>query len=305
MRARKRIPHFSDHTIAAIVDGSRELNEGETHHLANCDRCAALYAELLSDRATWLGDRSSLTVDDDLVRDGLAVAGRTSAEGGGRSAGRRFMTQPRMVAASSLVVLLLVAGLWWMPRDADHPKAVLNSIDGIEERLVRDSASGLAFVVDGFSGSVVQRNGVDAAGMEDALVQLSDYYNNDAMRPDIAYWLIAGYLSTGQLSNAKAYVEEALVVFPDEARLMMLAGMLAYKQSDLMTAERYLVQSLELDPNDDVARFNLAVVLLDSGHLDLGLLLLDEVVTNHSGSSLAKRAANHPRSVFSPHMPAN
>jgi Flp pilus assembly protein TadD len=122
-----------------------------------------------------------------------------------------------------------------------------------------------------------------------SFARLAEYYNKQSMTADVAYWLIGGYVATGQTENAGAYLNEALAMYPRDLRLRMLAGILAYKQSDLDGAEHSFRSVVDADLNDGVAHFNLGVVLMQQGRTEEAMPVFDRAADLLRGTPLAGR----------------
>jgi Flp pilus assembly protein TadD len=132
----------------------------------------------------------------------------------------------------------------------------------------------------------VERN--DA--ISSAITQLARAYREDA-EPDVAHWLISGYLATGDVESAGIYAHDARVRFPDDSRFLVLDAIVAYRSSDMDRAERLLQTALGSDPNNGAALLNLALVQYETGRWDSARRTLELVRTQFPDSPLELRAS--------------
>ena len=128
------------------------------------------------------------------------------------------------------------------------------------------------------------------ADLESSLEQLSALYRTNPS-VDIATWLIAGYLATGQFDNARDYLRDARQKLPDTPEIITLAGLLAYFESNLDESEALLRFAVSQDPDNAVALVNLAVVLKDRGDEDGSAQIIEDIEARFSDSAIAERAA--------------
>jgi Flp pilus assembly protein TadD len=122
-----------------------------------------------------------------------------------------------------------------------------------------------------------------------ALSQLTRAYRDDA-NPEVAQWLISGYLATGELEQARLFAEDARLRFSDDARFLVLDAIVAYRSGELDRAERLLQTALETEPQNGAALLNLALVQYESGRLDSARRTLELVRSQFAGSPLEARA---------------
>jgi predicted Zn-dependent protease len=92
---------------------------------------------------------------------------------------------------------------------------------------------------------------------------------------ETAFWLAAGYLAAGRVQSATDLVREARRRHPDDERLLLLDAVVSYRRSDLGRAETLLREVLVRQPGHQAARFDLALVLQETGRADEARRLLD------------------------------
>lgn len=154
--------------------------------------------------------------------------------------------------------------------------------------LADQSDTGLLLTEPRPIGVAPVRDGNGHSISAETLAWMADVYNHESMSVENAYWLIAGYISVGHLRNAEAYMDEAIEMFPNNRRMLLLASVLAYRESDLATAERYLRNLLALYPRDAIANFNMAVVLIEQGRWDAAAPYV--AMAPAAGSEVGRRA---------------
>jgi Flp pilus assembly protein TadD len=126
--------------------------------------------------------------------------------------------------------------------------------------------------------------------VEMALRSLHDLYEGGGESPEVAYWLVAGYMATHRISTARVYVEDARGLFPQDPRLMVLDAILSHTDGDFDRAEGLLRSARVGRPDDPVVLFDLAIVLRDRQKTTEANQLLAHVRDRHEGSPIANRA---------------
>jgi Tfp pilus assembly protein PilF len=122
-----------------------------------------------------------------------------------------------------------------------------------------------------------------------ALAQLTRAYRDDA-NPEIAHWLISGFLATGELEQARLFAQDARLRFSEDARFLVLDAIVAYRSEEFDRAERLLQAALDAEPNNGAALLNLALVQYETGRVDSARRTLELVRTQFPGSPLNARA---------------
>ena len=274
--------HISAEGLAQLAEGSGTLTEEQWQHLCRCRSCFAACAEAVRYRSAWLHEPESFSVPADLQRAAAAIAepGRAAdrtlparigwqgrvARGLASSLSR--LLPPRralasVVAAVVLVAVLLVA----LQRSPTHEPATLDSV-----RLAMVEASAAGMILPGTESDELPslpayRSGLtnEDETLRNALADLARRRVEQPENQDYAFWLVAGNLAAGQIDNAGVFVRQARQAFPDDIRLPVLEAIIAYRRSELDRAEELLREAIRRDPDDEVARFNLAILLRERG----------------------------------------
>ena len=283
-------------------------------HLEICRECVELYLDSAVEVGFLrIGGPPSSKKTKDLVGLGMQMAARVDAATHARGGGPERVSAPsfwrgwrlRTVAVVASVVFV-VAALW-------YGAGVLERSRG--SRVSSDVLEPIQTAVGEFSrvGEVVLPGGESYLGgngpvfrslggsLHDPLAaplkDLVEKFLEGSRSPDVAYWLVAGYLSSGDNRTASIYVCAARERFPEDPRLMVLEAAVAYSGRDLARAERLLrdvVKSRHDDPPSDlllaVAQINLAVVLRDQGDLAEAREILSGVRSRHAGTPIGERA---------------
>jgi hypothetical protein len=252
--------------LAALAEG-RQPEAADLHrHLAGCRRCAAAYAEAVRLRTLELAAPERFAPSPDLVE-----AARAAGPAGVRPGlpGRRR----RQLVTGTAVLAVAVLAILFRPGAAPPPPDVA----AIQAVLVQQAPAGM--VLPGLSPAADREPAIYRHGgtvdLHDELEALAAYRER---RPgaESSFWLAAGYLAASRLPSATDLVREARRDHPDDLRLMILDAVASYRRSDLGRAETLLREVLVRDPDQRAARFNLALVLQETGRSrDAAQLLAD------------------------------
>jgi tetratricopeptide (TPR) repeat protein len=201
----------------------------------------------------------------------------------------------RFVTAAAAVALIAAAVFYALepsPRGGVPPGITTP----IQEALEIASSTGLTVIPGGENGlgnpTSRYRSGTgDAFGvLEGPVGELERLREIDPDNRDIAYWLIAAYLATGQTDLARDYAREARLKFSGDADIATLYGLALYRDGDAAGAEGELRRSLSIDPENPVTTFNLGVALLESERRDDALMILEHVADAHQNEPIGHRA---------------
>lgn len=284
--------HLTVEELAALVDGGLDAAAADEarEHLAECRLCMTAYSEAVQYRSLWLEDAAAFAPSEDAMRLGRKVTDRERTVPRHRRSPARL--RPVMVslsaAAAGLAVILLIS------QPVFGPQSPLDeaTLAPLRQAIGQASASGLVIP----AGDIISRDALPTyrAGIADAdtelaeaIVRLSNAYDDGDRSPEITYWLAASRLATGQLGSARAYLSEARLRFPDDDRLTTLEAVIAYRESDLERAEQLLQGVVARDGGNFEAVFNLGVVLRDRGRADQARAMLERLP---SDSPLSARA---------------
>ncbi len=267
--------HCDANALAALAEhGHKQADPGVLAHLAVCPACMGAYADAV--RA---------------IDARLAGAGTSAAEQ--PAPVLRLLPRRRRRAApvfgglaAAAVLLLMLLPLVRDGGDLPDPRA------GVQERLVRLSTSGPLYpgvertVTD---GEPRYRDGgeTDLAGLIDPLRADFEAHPADA---DRAYWLSAGYLAAGRLATADDVLRRALQHHPDDVALRQLAAIAAYRLNELDRAESEFEAVLARRPRDAAARFNLALIRVETGRAEAARAVLDTLAADAANPAVQARA---------------
>jgi tetratricopeptide (TPR) repeat protein len=278
MSPRDGHPDWND--LAALAEGAAPASADLHRHLAGCRRCAAAYAEAVRLRALELEAPRHLVVPGGL----LAAARAAGPAAGARTRPRRALSTP-IIAGATLAVLALVA-VAIRPGETPPPPELLT----IRHALLEQAPAGMVLpglAPEAGASLTVYRDG-GAGDLHDELEALAAR-RKDQPGAESAFWLAAGYLAAGRLQSATDLVREARRGHPEDARLLVLDAVVAYRRSDLGRAETLLREVLVRHPDHQEARFNLALLLQETGRLDEARALLESAPWR-DGAWLADRA---------------
>lgn len=90
--------------------------------------------------------------------------------------------------------------------------------------------------------------------------------------------LARAYIAIGQIEQAKVHAARALMVEPDSARVVQLAGLISAAQKDFPRAEVYFRAAAKLAPGGTKIRMNLAQSLADQQRFDEAIETLEDVI---------------------------
>lgn len=289
--------HLTDEQISILVDGGMNGRERALlhEHMSACEDCYRAYEDALRYRGILETDASVFRVTDEM----LAVARNVSRAGLRRAPDpsphrplfRRLWVP--VLGGVATAAALVVAVVMWLPDRKGEQYS--NAVRPVMSAVV-DASTGGAIVIPGTEASVaatvpMYRTGqvTQSDELDDALDQLTRLYQTSRI-PEVAHWLISGYLATGRLDMAQVYVQDARVRFPDDARFLILDGLVSYCVGDMPRAERVLQAALSSDPNNGTALVNLGLVQYEQGRWDDARRTFETVRARFSGTPLDIRA---------------
>lgn len=266
--------HPAPELVAAWFEGTLEVSEaaGLRAHLQTCPRCMGLYAEVaemgLSHR--W-SDRLEAVPEGLLQRAKDLAASRSNGHDSEPHRPRRprhRMAGVILAAAAGLIIVAAVALIvrWSGTRSEDPDPRQLATI----RAAVREaSRTGMVLAAEVAAPAAALRGPVDGGdpSLSEALNDLAQAYEAPGAGRETAYWLVAGMIAEGDPAAA-TILSDALERFPEDPRLQNLAAVLAYRESRLADAEAKLRRLLASHPRDEVALFNLVVLLREQQRLD-------------------------------------
>jgi tetratricopeptide (TPR) repeat protein len=286
--------HLTDDQIAALADDS--IGEAQRsfliEHLRQCETCHVAFLETVRYRSMVLADASVFRAPDEAV----ALAKRLSSERRDAAVARRPRFAPRMGFALAAAAVLVAAAAVWYSGIRPGLRGNDRWFEPLQDAAASASAEG-SIVLPGVESVSAMTSPLHRTGfverndaISSAITQLARAYREDA-EPDVAHWLISGYLATGDVESAGIYAHDARVRFPDDSRFLVLDAIVAYRSSDMDRAERLLQTALGSDPNNGAALLNLALVQYETGRWDSARRTLELVRTQFPDSPLELRAS--------------
>ena len=292
--------HLTDEQLAALADGSMtEIDRALLiEHVRTCNPCHTSYLDAVRYRAMLLADASVFRAPDAVIRMAKSIPNRRGE--GARSAARthdsrrRWFAPPALAGLASAALIVAAVAMW---QAGIRPGG--NRYDAYFSPLQQAAASASnegSIILPGTeetaaSASTLYRSGIVPVDetIASALSQLTRAYRDDA-NPEIAHWLISGYLATGDLDQARLFAQDARLRFAGDARFLVLDAIVAYRSEEFERAERLLQAALEADPKNGAALLNLALVQYETGRVESARLTLELVRSQFPGSPLEARA---------------
>jgi tetratricopeptide (TPR) repeat protein len=183
-----------------------------------------------------------------------------------------------------MAVLVVVALL--LSKRSSHEDLIPPTLTApLESELRADSQGSLLYADELAPEPRGTRGTPDPGGASSSLDRLLELHQSHPSNPDVAAWLISGYLATNQLRNADPFLRESLARYPDDPRFLNLAAILAYKRNSLDEAEADLRKAAARERNATVL-VNLAVVRRQEGDEREAQALLKEVLTRFPDSPI-------------------
>lgn len=288
--------HLSEEQLATLVEGdgggdSALLRE----HLRTCPDCAAAFEDVARYRAAWKADASVFRASDDLIALAGAVPDRGTAAAKREPFAARLWWRPAVYATVAAALMLIAALALWRP-GFERTTQYADLLPPLQRAVAVASMQGSILIPGGEAAasttSPMHRAGIVAQDeiIASSLSRLSNAYHENPDNPDIAHWLISGYLATGQLDNAEVFVEDARRRFPSDIRFLVLEALVAYRLNDMNRAERLLQTAVSNNPAYGPALLNLGLVQYERGQWDSARRVFETVRVQFAGSPLEDRA---------------
>ncbi len=293
--------HLTDEQLAALADES--ISEADRslliEHVRACNACHDSYLDTIRYRAILLADATVFRAPDDAVRLARSIAkpgaSYDAVERHPRAHARRRWFAPPILAGVGVAALVVTAVALWQSGVRIGGNRYDLYFSPLQEAAASASADG-SIVLPGTEDaaavtSPLYRSGFVPADetIASALSQLTRAYREDA-NPDVAHWLISGFLATGDLEQARLFAQDARLRFSEDARFLVLDAIVAYRSEEFDRAERLLQAALEAEPSNGAALLNLALVQYETGRLESARRTLDMVRSQFPGSPLEARA---------------
>ncbi len=292
--------HLTDEQLAALADASMPAADRALliEHVRSCTSCHESYLDAVRYRAILLADASVFRAPDPMMRLARSIAksgnvGYDAVERHPRARSRRWFATPALAGAAVAVIAIAAVVLWQSGRLGGNRYEPYFS--PLQQAAVSASVEG-SIVIPGTEDAAATTSSAYRSGfvapdetIAAALAQLKKAYKDDA-NPEVAHWLISGYLATGDLEQARLFAEDARLRFSDDARFLVLDAIVAYRSEEFDRAERLLQAAIEADPQNGAALLNLALVQYESGQVESARRTLELVRSQFPGSPLEARA---------------
>lgn len=294
--------HLTDEQLAALADASMSEPDRALllEHVRACNACHDSYLDTIRYRAILLADASVFRAPDDAIRLARSIAKPSRSPGDHEGVERRPRVRsrwfaPPLLAGAAVAVVAVAAITIWNLGDRNGGNRYDPYFSPLRQAAASASAEG-SIVLPGTESaagvtSSLHRSGFVAADetIASALAQLKRVYREDA-NPEVAQWLISGYLATGELEQARLFAEDARLRFSDDARFLVLDAIVAYRSEEFDRAERLLQTAIDAEPQNGAALLNLALVQYETGRVESARVTLEMVRSQFAGSPLEARA---------------
>lgn len=273
-----KAPHLSDEEFARLVGAATPPEPSVVEHLARCPHCLALLREWHSLRSDGL--RGGDALPNEWLEAALAVPRPEFRVPAPRRA-RAVRLAWNLAVASAVAVVVLIGGVRLLDESG-----LRQGREVIARQLRYDSSGGLIYAPDLVPTPRGTRGNGGTSELDGALARLVGRHDSGRWNADQAFWLVAGYLSLGDLNNAGAFLREASRAFPDDSRLTRLAGILAYKRNEPEVAVSRFEEALRVH-RDPATLYNLSVVRFATGDSTGGVRVLEELTREFPDSPIA------------------
>jgi tetratricopeptide (TPR) repeat protein len=291
--------HLTDEQLAALADDS--MSEADRalliEHVRSCNACHDSYLDAIRYRAILLADATVFRAPDEMVRLARSIA-KPGASYDSVERHPRAEKRPRrweLFAGLAAAVLTITSVALWQSGIRIGGNRYDLYISPLQQAAASASAEG-SIVLPGTEEAASTTSTLHRSGLvpvdetiASALSQLARAYRDDA-NPEIAHWLISGFLATGDLEQASLFAQDARLRFSGDARFLVLDAIVAYRSEEFDRAERLLQAALDAEPQNGAALLNLALVQYETGRTESARRTLELVRSQFPGSALEARA---------------
>jgi tetratricopeptide (TPR) repeat protein len=219
--------------------------------------------------------------------------------GGKKDHARRHLFTFRASAAVTVAIaafaVAAIAILW---RHSDIPTSIPDPRLTEQVRMAAETVTNRGTIIipggeRGLDGSSpLYRSGfpVMTDSLSMALSALYSAHHADTNSCETAFWLLTGYIATGQLETAREFGASIRDRFPGDTRIINLRAVLSYLSGDYDEAEKLLSGLIESRPDDITAKINYGVILADQGRTSDARRHLENVRDRFGGTPHARRA---------------
>jgi hypothetical protein len=292
--------HLSYARLASVASGVAATS-GEELHLAGCRQCAALYAELVHLRGLELtgefeAPQELLAAGHEFIRSRASSTAATPSPAGTLVASRARRVASRLAPALAIAALLILAvGRNFIapgPTTVELPEVlrlalIEDSAHGLVHPLVADAA---AFNAPVLRGAEPRANALST----DLIDEMQERLRSDPESGPASAVLVATFQAADQLRNARVFLDAAVEAHPRDSELAMLEIIQDFREGSLPQAEAALRGRITGAAGDDLARLNLAILLLERGDpasRQESRQLATELAERLAGTGLGQRAA--------------
>ncbi len=300
-----RRAHLDDEELSSFIDEACGESDRVRiiEHLKSCARCSESYREAVLYKGLMMSGASDLETSEEsselarqvLDRDKDQVAGRIDMKPVRSLKLQRKYS--RLIAIAASIVIIVTLGISYHYTNRRRiPALDQNQIVPIRVALELASMNG-HLVIPGGERSIDTVSEAYRSGyvrindsLRTALAYFAGEFQEDKISRGVVYWLLGGYIATGQVNAARDLASQAIKEFPADIDMMIFDAIVSYMEGDVAISERTFRQVLKREPDNLCARLNLAVVLSERGDESEALELLERVVDEHGDSPFATRA---------------
>jgi hypothetical protein len=313
IETRPNYPHIGADEVGQLLEGRLgEIERAEIlAHLQTCRQCVEFYLDSaaefgfqrVGDIPVWSTRKTKSPVGLGMQAPAQGDAARVRGAGVERVSGPGLRAGWKIRAGAVAVsIVVVIAVLWYgagvleRSRFSRVSSEVLRPIQTAAGEFSRVGEvvlpGGESYI--GESGPVFRSlNGRAEESLALSLKDLLGRFLGGSRSADVAYWLVAGYLSSGDVRTAAVYVRAARERFPDDPRLNVLDATVAYFRRDFARSESLLRDVVKAQPDDPlaaIAQINLALALRDQGKLTEAREILRSVAERYAAEPVGERA---------------
>ncbi len=292
-----RRAHLDDGELSSFIDGT--LNENDRarmiEHLKSCARCSESYREAVLYKGLWMSGAADLKTSEESIELARQAVDRSEE----RKIGQVYKkpARIRIITVAASIVLIMALSLFYQFTNREEVQ-ILDQSHMIRVREAVELASMNSHLVipggeryidtvsEAYRSGYVRIND----SLRAALAYFAGEFQEDKTERAVVYWLLGGYISTGQVNAARDLASQALKEYPADIDIMIFDAIVSYMEGDITSSEGTFREVLEREPDNPYANLNLAVLLSDRGDEFSALELLERVVDGQGTSPFAARA---------------
>ncbi len=300
-----RRAHLDDEELSSFIDEACGESDRVRiiEHLKSCTRCSESYREAVLYKGLWMSGASDLETSEisselaQQLNDRIKTSGAVTVD---IKPARTFLIPrkySRLVAvAASIVIIVTLAISYRSVNRNEYPILDQSHIVPIREAVELASMNG-HLVIPGGERSIDTVSEAYRSGyvrindsLRTALAYFAGEFQDDKISRGVVYWLLGGYIATGQVNAARDLASQAIREYPADIDIMIFDAIVSYMEGDITVSESTFRQVLEREPDNPYANLNLAVLLFERGDEITALDLLERVVDEHGDTPFAIRA---------------